>query len=239
MSRFVTESNNTLFWRGALHILPLCLAVLPWGLLAGSMAVSSGLTPLQGIGLSVFVFAGAAQLVTISMLAAGSGFFAIVLTIAIITAQHLLYALILREHVTQMPLKQRLPIGFLLTDELFALAVGKKQFNFAYLLGAGLCFYLAWLMFTIVGVILAANIPNLESYHLDFSIVATFVAIVVPMIKTLSTLVGVLVSLMLSLVLNSLAVPGAMVIAGLIGMACAVWVDHAVARKTMIGEEPR
>src|SRR5699024_9825582 len=189
--------NRSLFWRGAAHILPLCLAVLPWGLLAGSMAVNSGLTPLQGVGLSVFVFAGAAQLVTISMLAAGSGFFALVLTIGNIPAQHLLYALILREKVAHMPLRQRLPIGFLLTDELFALAVGKKEFSFAYLFGAGLCFYLFWLLFTIGGVVLAANVPNLADYHLDFSIVATFVAIVVPMIKSLSTLVGVLVSLIL------------------------------------------
>lgn len=217
---------KTDFWRGAVHILPLCLAVLPWGLLAGSMAVNSGLTPLQGMGLSALVFAGAAQLVTISMLAAGSGFVAIVLTIAIITAQHLLYGLVLREQVAKMPLQQRAAIGFLLTDELFALVVGKKQFNFSYMFGAGLCFYLAWLLFTLLGVVLAANVPNLEDYHLEFSIVATFTAIVVPMIKTLSSLVGVLVSLTLSLLLNSLNVGGAMVISGLMGMACAVCVAH-------------
>lgn len=212
------------FWRGAGHIFPLCLAVLPWGLLAGSFAVDSGLTSAQAIGLSAFVFAGAAQLVTISMVAAGSGFVAIVLTIFIITAQHLLYALILREHVSSMPLKKRLPVAFLLTDELFAVAVGKQRFSFAYLLGAGLCMYITWLAYTIAGVMLAAAVPNLSDYHLSFSIVATFAAIVVPMITNLSTLVGVLVSLALSLVLNSLEVGGAMVIAGLTGMFCAVLV---------------
>ena len=218
------SSSSQRFWQGALHILPLCLAVLPWGVLAGSMAVSQGFTPLQSIGLSVFVFAGAAQLVTISMVAAGSGFIAICLTILVITAQHLLYALIMREHVINLPLKQRLPIGFLLTDELFALSVGKKNYNFAYLIGAGLCFYLAWIGFTVVGVLLAASVPNLADYHLDFSIVATFIAIVVPMIKRISTLVGVLVSLTLSLLLSSLAVSGAIVLAGLLGMLCAVTV---------------
>ncbi len=212
------------FWLGALHILPLCLAVLPWGVLAGSMAVSHGFSPLQSIGLSVFLFAGAAQLVTISMVAAGSGFIAICLTILIITAQHLLYALILREHVSSLPLKKRLPVAFLLTDELFALSVGKRSYDFAYLMGAGLCFYLAWISFTLVGVLLAASVPNLADYHLDFSIVATFIAIVVPMIKRISSLVGVLVSLLLSLVLSSLAVAGAIVIAGLVGMLCAVGV---------------
>ena len=218
----VSSTNSQRFWLGALHIIPLCLAVFPWGVLAGSMAVTQGFTPLQSVGLSVFVFAGAAQLVTISMVAAGSGFIAICLTILVITAQHLLYALILREHVSSLPLKKRLPVAFLLTDELFALSVGKKSYDFAYLMGAGLCFYLAWIGFTVIGVVLAASVPNLADYHLDFSIVATFIAIVVPMIKRLSTLVGVVISLVLSLVLSSLAVSGAIVIAGLFGMLCAV-----------------
>ncbi|WBE26332.1 AzlC family ABC transporter permease [Denitrificimonas caeni] len=217
-----TSSSRQRFWLGTLHIIPLCLAVLPWGVLAGSMAVSQGFTPLQSMGLSVFVFAGAAQLVTISMVAAGSGFIAICLTILVITAQHLLYALILREHVSSLPFKKRLPVAFLLTDELFALSVGKKSYDFAYLMGAGLCFYLAWIGFTAIGVVLAASVPNLADYHLDFSIVATFIAIVVPMIKRLSSLVGVVVSLVLSLLLNSFAVAGAIVIAGLLGMLCAV-----------------
>ncbi len=215
-------SSSRRFWLGALHILPLCLAVLPWGVLAGSMAVTQGFTAWQSISLSVFVFAGAAQLVTISMVAAGSGFIAICLTILVITAQHLLYALILREHVSDLPLKKRLPVAFLLTDELFALSVGKKAYDFAYLIGAGLCFYLAWIAFTVMGVLLAASVPNLADYHLDFSIVATFIAIVVPMIKRLSTLLGVVISLLLSLILSSLAISGAIVIAGLFGMFCAV-----------------
>ncbi len=223
----VSSTNSQRFWLGALHIIPLCLAVFPWGVLAGSMAVTQGFTPLQSVGLSVFVFAGAAQLVTISMVAAGSGFIAICLTILVITAQHLLYALILREHVSSLPLKKRLPVAFLLTDELFALSVGKKSYDFAYLMGAGLCFYLAWIGFTVIGVVLAASVPNLADYHLDFSIVATFIAIVVPMIKRLSTLVGVVISLVLSLVLSSLAVSGAIVIAGLFGMLCAVVVARA------------
>lgn len=30
-------------WAGALHMMPLNLAVIPWGILAGSMAVEAGL----------------------------------------------------------------------------------------------------------------------------------------------------------------------------------------------------
>ena len=51
--------------KGAIACLPLSLAVAPWGLLAGSMAIEANLTPLEGQGFSAIVFAGAAQLVAI------------------------------------------------------------------------------------------------------------------------------------------------------------------------------
>ena len=37
-------SNTALFRQGVLDILPLSIAVLPWGILAGSMAINAGLS---------------------------------------------------------------------------------------------------------------------------------------------------------------------------------------------------
>jgi hypothetical protein len=44
------------FFLGASKILPLCVAVLPWGLLAGSMAIQAGLTTAQAVAMSALVF---------------------------------------------------------------------------------------------------------------------------------------------------------------------------------------
>ena len=65
------------FLHGAIASLPLSLAVAPWGLLAGSMAIEANLSPWQGQGLSAIVFAGAAQLVAIGMLNGGASLLAI------------------------------------------------------------------------------------------------------------------------------------------------------------------
>ncbi|WP_337243277.1 AzlC family ABC transporter permease, partial [Proteus faecis] len=82
-------------------------------------------------------------------------------------------------------------IGFLLTDELFAVSAQPKvKLTPAYMIGAGLCFYLAWVAVSIVGIFMASQVSDLSRYHLDFSIVATLLAIVIPLIKTFSTLVG-------------------------------------------------
>lgn len=213
------------FIQGIIHMLPLCLSVLPWGILAGSMAINSGLSIGQSMGMSAILFAGAAQLVTLGLLNTDAGTLTIVLSVFFITAQHLLYGLTLRKNIISMRLPCRLSIGFLLTDELFALALNERRKpSAAYLIGAGLSFYLAWNLFSLLGIMLAKSIPDLSAYHLDFSIVATFIMIVVPMIKKLSSLLGVVFSLITSVVLSMLHIEGAVMIAGIAGMFFAVGV---------------
>ncbi|MDS0788548.1 AzlC family ABC transporter permease [Proteus vulgaris] len=222
-----TEDKQTMraFGLGALHVLPLCLAVIPWGILAGSMAVDAGLTFAQSVGMSAIVFAGAAQLVTLGLVVSGAGMLTIIVSVFFITAQHLLYGLTLRPHVAHLKWYQRITIGFLLTDELFAVSAQPKvKLTPAYMIGAGLCFYLAWVAVSIVGIIMASQVSDLSRYHLDFSIVATLLAIVIPLIKTFSTLVGVIVSFCLSIVFSWLNIEGGVVIGGLTGMFIAVCV---------------
>lgn len=217
--------SNSGFFRGVVNMLPLCLSVVPWGVLAGSMAVQSGLTLPQSIAMSAVVFAGAAQLATPGLLLSGASIPTIILSVFFITSQHFLYGLTLRETVSFFLKRYRLPIGFLLTDELFALSCAEKQqvaLTPGYLIGAGLTFYLCWNLFSLLGIFMASSVPDLQRYHLDFSIVATFITIVVPMIKNLSVLCGVLVSLLLSMILSVFQIEGAIVIAGLSGMLCSV-----------------
>lgn len=220
------------FLNGVVKILPLCFAVLPWGILAGSMAIQAGLTTMQAIAMSALVFAGAAQLMTLGLVMAGTPALTIIISVFLITTQHYLYALYLREDISKQPLKHRLMLGFLLTDELFAVSIKKQQHYIYYLLGAGSCFYLCWVLFSVCGVLLASSVPNLDQYHLDFSIVATFIAIVIPFIKNLNTLVGVLVSVALTVVFLSLGFKSAAIMAGVIGMFTATCLQNLRERTT-------
>ena len=106
------SSPQHAFLQGVIKILPLCFAVLPWGLLAGSMAIQAGLTTGQAIGMSALVFAGAAQLMTLGLVMAGTPAFTIIISVFLITTQHYLYALYFREEIARLPLKQRLLFGF-------------------------------------------------------------------------------------------------------------------------------
>jgi predicted branched-subunit amino acid permease len=104
--------------------------------------------------------------------------------------------------------------------------VYKGEHYIYFLLGAGSCFYLAWVLFSIGGIVLASSLPNLDQYHLDFSIVATFIAIVIPFIKNINTLVGVLVSVLLTLIFLSLGIKSAAILAGVIGMLAATCLQN-------------
>lgn len=227
-------SPRSSFMRGAIEMLPLCVSVIPWGILAGSMAIQAGLTFWQSIGMSAIVFAGAAQLVTLGLTMTGASVLTIIVSVFFITSQHFIYGLTLREFVSCLKTKLRVPIGFLLTDELFALSETKNkrtELTPGYMIGAGLTFYLSWNVFSLMGIVMASSVPDLDKYHLDYSIVATFITIVVPMIKKISTLAGVAISLVLSMILSYCQVEGAIVLAGLTGMFSSVAVSVMIKEK--------
>ncbi|QIA64908.1 branched-chain amino acid ABC transporter permease [Vibrio astriarenae] len=219
MDKEVNKARSLL--KGTIAMMPLSLAVVPWGFLAGSFAIDSGLTPLEGQAMSAILFAGAAQLVAMGMIKAGASVMTMVVTIFFITSRHFLYGLSMRSHISHLPMRWRVCLGFLLTDELFALCGHHKPNHFDpwYALGAGFSFYLIWNFATFVGIVVGAQIPDLQHYGLEFAIAATFIAIVVPNIKSWPVLLAALSGLVSSVVLSYLGIESGLVIASLIGMS--------------------
>lgn len=215
------QSKNKSFFKGVVATLPLSIAVIPWGILTGSYAIEAGLTSLQSQAMSMLVFAGAAQLVALGMIKAGIGLTSILLTTLLITSRHFLYGMALRKDVSLLPLKWRLSLGFLLTDELFAIVTTSKEhkFNRWYALGGGFSFYVFWNIATLLGIVTGQSIPNMEEWGLDFAITSTFIAIIIPMIKAKSILVCVLVSLVSAVVCDIYNVEVGLLVSALIGMA--------------------
>lgn len=213
-------SNGKLFMQGTLAMVPLSIAVIPWGLLAGSFAIEAGLTVWESQALSAILFAGSAQLVATGMLKAGASLATMLLATFFITSRHLLYSVSMRSKVNPLPLKWRLALGFLLTDELFAICgqQSDKQFNRWYALGAGLSFYLCWNLATLVGIVAGSYIPAMNELGLEFAVAATFIAIVIPNVKNAPILIAVLVSLTLSVLCSYLNVESGLMIASIGGM---------------------
>lgn len=208
------------FARGAMAIVPLSLACAPWGLLAGSTAIDAQLTPWEAQGLSAIVFAGAAQLVAIGMVKSGASLISILLTTLLLTSQHLLYGMHMRPTLSTLPARWRMSLGFLLTDEFFALVNhhDRQTFNRWYALGVGLTFYVIWNVFTFAGIVLGKSIPGLDQLGLEFSIAATFIALITPVVRDVPTVICVAVSLFCAVLFSYWHWESAVVLAGLSGM---------------------
>ncbi|MCK4710035.1 MAG: AzlC family ABC transporter permease [Gammaproteobacteria bacterium] len=214
-------SPTRAFFKGALIILPLSIAVIPWGILAGSLAVEAGLFDIKAQAVSAFVFAGSVQLVGMGLIKAGASLTTLLLTTLFLTSRHLLYSATMRTRISHLPMHQRLILGFLLTDELFAVCSHqtRKEFHFWYAFGAGFSFYFIWQLASLCGILLGQSIPNPDQYGLDFAVAATFIAIVLPTIKKLSVLVTVIIALVLSVVFSSLEIEGGIIYSSLIAMS--------------------
>ncbi|GLX80000.1 branched-chain amino acid ABC transporter permease [Thalassotalea insulae] len=208
--------------KGVLDILPLNLAVLPWGILCGSLAIQRDFTALEALLMPLLVFAGSAQLVATELIGANAPLATILFTTFIISSRHFLYGLALRDKMKVLPGNWRYPLGFLLTDELFALSSHRRAFNgkyrLCYALAAGGSFYLCWLFWNIIGIFAGSLLPDLTTLGLDFAIAVTFIALVVPTITSLPVLVTVLVSALLSVVLKLYQVELDLVLAALFAM---------------------
>lgn len=171
--------------------------------------------------MSGILFAGSAQLVAAGMFKSGIAFATMMLTVLIITSRHFLYGISMRQKISKLPARWRLLLGFLLTDELFAVCGSQKdsEFNRWYALGVGGSFYVVWNIASAVGILLGSQIPWLNNVGLEFVVAATFIALVVPHITTVPVVLSVVVALVLSVILSLQQAPGSLLIAALSGMA--------------------
>lgn len=207
-------------------MLPLSLAVIPWGILAGSMAIHTGLPWSKALAMSALVFAGAAQLLSLGLVMAGASMLSILISVYFITVQHLIYAMALRNDIAKQVWYIRIAQAFLLTDEQFALSASQQQRSIAYLFGAGLCFYLFWVAFSAVGIVFASVIPDFKQYPLDFSVIAIFIPMTLALITKLSTLIAVLITAISTLLFKILHIEAGLLLAAAVGMFSAVCIEH-------------
>jgi len=209
--------------KGAVDLMPLNLAVLPWGVLVGSLAIQQGFSVFEAQLMSALVYAGAAQLVAIELMSNNASILTLIATIFVISSRHFLYGLTLRNKLKLLPAKTRIATAFVLTDELFAYSGHKRAYmtkvRIYYGLSAGFSFYIAWNCWTFIGIVAGSFLPDLTQMGLDFAIAVTFIALVIPSIKSVSILIAVLSSAITALVLHLYSVELELIIAAFVGMS--------------------
>lgn len=172
------------FWAGVRAELPLVIGAFPFGLIFGALAVNAGLPPFFALATSSVVFAGSAQFITAPLYAQGVAGAVILLTTLVVNLRHVLYSASLADYVKGLPLRWRVLLAYLLTDEAYAPTIvhyqeqGLTPTAHWYFFGAGFSLWANWQLSTVLGIVLGAQIP--AAWGLDFALVVTFIAMLVP-----------------------------------------------------------
>jgi 4-azaleucine resistance transporter AzlC len=199
MTTAAAPTRRAEFWAGTRAMIPLIIGGIPFGVIYGALAVTSGLSPAAAMGMSLIVFAGSAQFIAIGLVAQGAALPLIVLTTFVVNLRHALYAASLAPHVRHLPQRWLVPLAALLTDESFVMTSAHYERGAApnthwYFLGANLAMYVPWQLSTLAGIIFGAVIPNIAQFGLDFAYSATFIGMLVPMIRNRPVLLAVVVA---------------------------------------------
>ncbi|MCB1043173.1 MAG: AzlC family ABC transporter permease [Acidobacteria bacterium] len=183
-----TEVSRGAVWlEGATRVLPLLIGVFPFALIAGSTAISVGLTPWEAIGFSLFIFAGASQLAALELMGSHAPIYVVIVTAWIINLRMLIYSAAMAPHFRHLTLRWRSLVAYLLTDQAFVLASlrfedePRAPHKRYYYLGAAMGLWITWQIGSALGIVLGARIP--QDWSLDFAIPLTFIALMVPALK--------------------------------------------------------
>lgn len=185
--------------------LPLALAIATYGLSYGVLATQVKFSLLTAVSMSVFVFSGSAQLVTVAMLAGGASLISVLLTVILLNLRNLLYGAALAEGLAPAK-KWTALLAFGISDEPFVLAtsrfkkVGPDPLYFAIVTGM---FYIAWILAAFFGALIGNQLDP-QKWGLDLAFPVTFAALLVPGLKGKSVIGTVLAATVIAMVLEYL-----------------------------------
>ncbi|HEY9625557.1 MAG TPA: AzlC family ABC transporter permease, partial [Crinalium sp.] len=149
------------FVRGASRVLGVVVGFLPIAMSFGAVSVQAGISDAATVGMSVFVFAGAAQFAIVEAVRQHLPWFSIVLTALIINLRHIPMSLAAVHNLYnrfEWPKRWLLAQG--LIDETFALEMSDQAEPFGYYLGMRFCCWMSWITGTWLGSQLGMQIPE-------------------------------------------------------------------------------
>ncbi|MBA1277609.1 MULTISPECIES: AzlC family ABC transporter permease [Pseudomonadaceae] len=230
-------SRSQEFWHGCRDILPLIVGAIPFGIIFGTLSIGAGLSTWQTIGMSALVFAGSAQFIAITLITGGVGAAVVLLTTFVVNLRHALYSAALQPFVRHLSSRWRVPLAFWLTDEAFAVIQHRYASDDAsphkhwFFLGAALTMYLSWQLATLAGIAFGQAVPNVASWGLDFAMIATFIGIAVPMMRTRPQVASALVAAAVALLTWELPYKLGLIAAALAGIVVGVWLEQRAERR--------
>ncbi len=195
-------------WTGTRAIAPLMPGAVVFGMAFGALVQVVGLPGWLAPYASSTVTAGASQIAIVEALRQGAPAIIAIVTALVINARLALYSAALAPIFAPFPLRWRLALAYLMTDQSAAVSsfeaerwpdpVRRRWF----ILGVSGPFVGVWILGTAAGVVLGPVIP--ESWQIGFIVPLMFIAVLVPGLRAWPSVAAAGISVAVVLALKDL-----------------------------------
>ncbi len=172
------------FSQGVKDGVPIGLGYLSVSFTFGIMAIIAGLYWWEAVLISMLCVTSAGQLAGIQVMVSPGRYIEMLISQLTINVRYSFMSISLSQKVTdKFSGIWRWIFGFMITDEIFAVAVSKPVVRRSYFAGLSVMPYVGWTTGTLAGALLGDVLPKSVMSALGIAIYAMFVAIVVPVMK--------------------------------------------------------
>jgi len=202
--QFLQVRSRQEFFSGAKEALPIVLGYLPIGFAFGVLACNAGLSVLETMLMSLFVYAGSAQFIAVGLLCTGAGAGLIVTTTFLVNLRHLLMSAALLPYLRKIPVPALAALAYEITDESFALSttiLKNREPTFPFMAGLQTTAHSSWVLFSFLGALSSSLLTGIDRLGLDFALPAMFIALLVIQLRGIKTAIVGVISLSISLVI--------------------------------------
>ena len=181
--------------------LPIAFGYLTVSFAFGILASSYGFSISEAVLISILNLTSAGQLAALPIISGGGGYIELAMTELLINLRYSLMSISLSQRFDKkIKARDKLYLAFTLTDEIFAVAIGKRRtLGKKFLVSLVILPIIGWTLGTFIGAIAGNFLPPILTNTLGVSMYAMFIAILVPVIKKeRPILISVLASITLS-----------------------------------------
>jgi 4-azaleucine resistance transporter AzlC len=184
LAEFALEKEASEFKKGLQAGISIGIGYFPIALTFGLLAKTSGLSIYETVLMSLIVFAGASQYISLTLIAYGTGIFEIILTTFIVNIRHFLMSSSLNEKVEEDRIAKKLFYSFGITDETFSvIATREGTASSGFIFGVNLISYASWVIFSGVGHLIGASLPQTLQESMGVALYSMFIGLLVPSMK--------------------------------------------------------
>ena len=190
-----------------------------------AIAIKAGMSPLETVAMSVFVYAGAGQFIAASMVLSSASIMAMVLTNFVVNLRYFVMSTCVLNQVEDSNLPLNILAAHTTVDESFAMFSLSQDSSIWVYLGIAIIAWLSWIFGAAIGVVVLDLLPVIVTNSFNISLYALFVAILVPAVKENRQVAAlVVITAVLNIILSQFLGNWALIVSTLVGAAVGMYI---------------